>query len=176
MGRGSLQDNSSWHQQTEEGTRRGRSSPDNTYETRDQKRARRRFMETVRLHNAALYRYGTLDVSTVGELGDPGFARLTRNASRRESFNVQRTLQLARDCKYLSTTVKLEIGTEIFTTTGHSLLDPGYTSILIWQALGNNDTLPKFTPDERVHIQEVRRSRYPWCVIDNRIACCVYTR
>jgi len=45
---------------------------------------------------------------------------------------------------------------EIFTVTGHSLLSPGYTSILTWQALGNNDTLPKFTSDEKVNIQEVK--------------------
>lgn len=64
-------------------------------------------------------------------------------------------LQLAPDCKYLSTTVKFEIGMEIFTATGYSLLDPGYTNILTWQALGNNDTLPKFTPGESVNIQEV---------------------
>jgi len=45
---------------------------------------------------------------------------------------------------------------EIFTVTGHSLLSPGYTSILTWQALGNSDTLPKFTSDEKVNIQEVK--------------------
>jgi len=45
---------------------------------------------------------------------------------------------------------------EIFTATGHSLLSPGYTSILTWQALGNNDTLPKFISDENVNIQEVK--------------------
>lgn len=56
----------------------------------------------------------------------------------------------------MSTTIKFEIGIEIFTATGHSLLSPGYTSILTWQALGNNDTLPKFTLDEKVNIQEVR--------------------
>lgn len=44
---------------------------------------------------------------------------------------------------------------ETFTTTGHSLLDPGYTSILTWQTLGSSDTLPKFTPEEKVNIQEV---------------------
>lgn len=53
--------------------------------------------------------------------------------------------------------MKFEIGMEIFTTTGHSLLDPGYTSILTWQALGNNDTLPKFTSDEKVNMQEVKK-------------------
>lgn len=45
---------------------------------------------------------------------------------------------------------------EIFTATGHSLLSPGYTSLLTWQALGSSDTLPKFTPDEKVNIQEVK--------------------
>lgn len=55
----------------------------------------------------------------------------------------------------MSTTVKFEIGMEIFTATGHSLLDPGYTNILTWQALGSSDTLPKFTPEEKVTIQEV---------------------
>lgn len=45
---------------------------------------------------------------------------------------------------------------EIFTVTGHSLLNPGYTSILTWQALGSSDTLPKFISDEKVNIQEVK--------------------
>lgn len=44
---------------------------------------------------------------------------------------------------------------EIFTANGHSLLDLGYTSILPWQALGSNDTLPRFTASEKVNIQEV---------------------
>ncbi|XP_043249264.1 DNA topoisomerase 3-beta-1 isoform X2 [Colletes gigas] len=63
---------------------------------------------------------------------------------------------LAQDCKYLSTTVKFEIGMETFTANGHSLVDPGYTSILTWQALGSNDILPRFTPGERVNIQETK--------------------
>lgn len=64
-------------------------------------------------------------------------------------------MQLAHDCKYLSTTVKFEIGMEVFTANGHSSIDPGYTNILTWQALGSNDTLPRFTPGEKVNIQEV---------------------
>lgn len=73
--------------------------------------------------------------------------------------------KLARDCKYLSTTVKFEIGMEIFTTTGHSLLSPGYTSILTWQALGSSDTLPKFTPDEQVNVQEVKKRLYSYYIL-----------
>lgn len=63
--------------------------------------------------------------------------------------------QLAKDCKYLSTTAKFEIGMETFTVTGHSLIDPGYTSLLTWQALSNNESLPRFSIGERVKIQEV---------------------
>lgn len=44
---------------------------------------------------------------------------------------------------------------EVFTANGHSSIDPGYTNILTWQALGSNDTLPRFTPGEKVNIQEV---------------------
>lgn len=69
-------------------------------------------------------------------------------------------MQLAQDCKYLSTTAKFEIGMEIFTANGHTLLDPGYINILTWQAFGSNDTLPRFTPGERVNIQEVHNIQY----------------
>ncbi|KAJ8675437.1 hypothetical protein QAD02_011223 [Eretmocerus hayati] len=63
---------------------------------------------------------------------------------------------LARDCKYLSTTVKIEIGMETFTVTGHSLIDPGYTSLLTWQALSNNESLPKFSIGDSVKIGDVK--------------------
>ncbi|XP_011298257.1 DNA topoisomerase 3-beta-1 [Fopius arisanus] len=63
---------------------------------------------------------------------------------------------LAKDCKYLSTTVKFEIGIESFSLTGTSLIDPGYTSLLTWQALGANEGLPRFTIGERVNIQDAK--------------------
>lgn len=42
---------------------------------------------------------------------------------------------VARDCKYLSTTVVFDINDEIFTTTGKTLLDPGYTTVMTWQVI-----------------------------------------
>ncbi|XP_046748584.1 DNA topoisomerase 3-beta-1 [Diprion similis] len=63
---------------------------------------------------------------------------------------------VAFDCKYLSTTVKFEIGTETFTAVGKTLLDPGYTTVLTWQAFGANETLPKFTSGENANIHEVK--------------------
>lgn len=68
--------------------------------------------------------------------------------------------QVARDCKYLSTVIKFEIGMELFTATGRTLLDPGYTSILTWQSLGTNDTLPKISFGDKVDIQEVNHIIY----------------
>lgn len=63
---------------------------------------------------------------------------------------------VAFDCKYLSTTAKFEVGTETFSATGKTLLDPGYTTVLTWQAFGANETLPKFTTGESVNIHEVK--------------------
>lgn len=63
---------------------------------------------------------------------------------------------LAKDCKYLSTTIKFEVGMEIFTLTGQSLIDPGYTSLLTWQSLGGNDCLPRFNPGDRVVIHDAK--------------------
>lgn len=40
---------------------------------------------------------------------------------------------LAKDCKYLSTVVTISINEELFTITGKTLLDPGYTSVMTWQ-------------------------------------------
>lgn len=39
---------------------------------------------------------------------------------------------LARDCKYLSTTATLVINEEVFTVTGKTLLDPGFTTVMPW--------------------------------------------
>ncbi|XP_014227771.1 DNA topoisomerase 3-beta-1 [Trichogramma pretiosum] len=63
---------------------------------------------------------------------------------------------LARDCKYLSTTAKLEVGTETFSITGNSLIDPGYTSLLTWQALSSNESFPRFSIGDKVKIVDAK--------------------
>ncbi|KAF7997780.1 hypothetical protein HCN44_009178 [Aphidius gifuensis] len=63
---------------------------------------------------------------------------------------------LAKDCKYLSTTVKFEIGMETFTLTGQTLIDPGYTSLLTWQSMTNSESLPKFNPGDYVNINDAK--------------------
>ena len=40
------------------------------------------------------------------------------------------------NCKYATTTVNLKIGAEKFTFSGKKLIDPGFTAVMTWQALG----------------------------------------
>lgn len=40
---------------------------------------------------------------------------------------------VAKDCRYLSTTVTFKINSETFTTSGKTLIDPGFTTIMTWQ-------------------------------------------
>ncbi|XP_026275086.1 DNA topoisomerase 3-beta-1 [Frankliniella occidentalis] len=63
---------------------------------------------------------------------------------------------LSKDCTYLSTTATFQIGNETFTCTGKTLLDPGYTVVMHWQALGKNETVPNFAEGLTYEIQDVR--------------------
>ncbi|KAK6626129.1 DNA topoisomerase 3-beta-1 [Polyplax serrata] len=59
-------------------------------------------------------------------------------------------------CKFLHTTVTFKVGPETFKITGKSLLEPGYTAIMPWEALNKTETLPKFTVDMVVSISDVK--------------------
>ncbi|KAK5643331.1 hypothetical protein RI129_007176 [Pyrocoelia pectoralis] len=63
---------------------------------------------------------------------------------------------LAKDCLYLTTTVTFSVGEEVFSATGKSLIEPGYTTVMTWQAFGRNEILPTFTAQEMVPISDVR--------------------
>ncbi|XP_050303621.1 DNA topoisomerase 3-beta-1 [Anthonomus grandis grandis] len=67
---------------------------------------------------------------------------------------------LAKDCKYLSTSIKIIINNEVFYITGKTLIDPGYTSLMTWQALGKNEIVPKFVENETVPIQNARLTEH----------------
>ena len=52
------------------------------------------------------------------------------------------------DCKYETTTVVFSIGDEKFTTHASRVIDPGYTRVFTWQAIGgdsNSDDGPDVT-------------------------------
>ena len=60
------------------------------------------------------------------------------------------------DCKYLQTVVSFDVGGEEFSSTGKTLIDPGFTSLMTWQALSAEEKLPKFTVGQKCQIEEVR--------------------
>lgn len=57
--------------------------------------------------------------------------------------------------KYLHTVVHFQIGEETFTCSGKSLLDPGYTKVMTWQALDAEETLPDMKQGVVCKISEV---------------------
>lgn len=63
---------------------------------------------------------------------------------------------VAKDCKYLSCTATLDIGGELFSSTGKSLIDPGFTKVMHWQALSKNEILPPFTKGEIVPLIDAK--------------------
>lgn len=63
---------------------------------------------------------------------------------------------VSRDLKYKTTTAKLKIGYETFSTTASILIDPGFTKIMTWQAFGKNDTIPPFAEGEIHQINDVK--------------------
>ncbi|XP_052821520.1 DNA topoisomerase 3-beta-1 isoform X2 [Octopus bimaculoides] len=60
------------------------------------------------------------------------------------------------DCRYMQTTIYFEIGQEKFTCTGNILSDPGYTAIMTWQAITDDEELPPFVKGENYNVSEVR--------------------
>ncbi|XP_022920150.1 DNA topoisomerase 3-beta-1 [Onthophagus taurus] len=67
---------------------------------------------------------------------------------------------VSKDCKYLSTTITFLINQEIFTATGKTLIDPGFTTIMTWQAFGKNEIVPNLFENDLVPIQETKLVEY----------------
>ncbi|MEW8341972.1 MAG: DNA topoisomerase [Candidatus Thiodiazotropha taylori] len=63
--------------------------------------------------------------------------------------------QLSPDCRYLQTTVFFEIGAEKFSYTGKQLIDPGYTSVMPWQALTSDEKMPEFKREQICPVNDV---------------------
>ncbi|XP_047507915.1 DNA topoisomerase 3-beta-1 isoform X2 [Pieris napi] len=63
---------------------------------------------------------------------------------------------LSRDCRFLSTVITFEVGTETFSYTGNTLVDPGYTEIMHWQAFGKDEFVPTLNVGEELRAHEHR--------------------
>ncbi|XP_067654997.1 DNA topoisomerase 3-beta-1-like [Haliotis asinina] len=60
------------------------------------------------------------------------------------------------DCTYLQTTVSFEIGAELFSCAGKTLLDPGFTEVMTWQAITSDEEMPRFHRDQMLPFKEVK--------------------
>lgn len=63
---------------------------------------------------------------------------------------------LAKDLRYKQTTATIQVGTEWFTYTTNVLIDPGYTTIMTWQAFDANQLTPPFSRGETIKINDMR--------------------
>ncbi len=63
------------------------------------------------------------------------------------------------NCKYLSTVVSLRIGSENFSFSGKKLLDPGFTGVMTWQALTDEESVPQqLAAGDALTVKDVRLS------------------
>lgn len=64
---------------------------------------------------------------------------------------------LSRNCKYLSTVITITIGDESFSMTGKKTIDPGFTAVMTWQTLLEDDeNLPTVNKGDQLIIDDVR--------------------
>lgn len=73
---------------------------------------------------------------------------------------------LSKDCKYLSTKATFIINEEVFTTSGKTLLDPGFTKVMTWQELGKGEIVPTFKTNDNVPILESKLTEHQTCPPD----------
>jgi len=65
--------------------------------------------------------------------------------------------QVSSDCRYLQTSVVFEVGGEVFACTGKTVVDPGYTAVMSWQAIPPDEDLPSACEvGQTLSIKEVR--------------------
>ena len=64
--------------------------------------------------------------------------------------------QVSADCKYLQTTISLEVGDEKFTCSGKTLIHAGFTQFMPWQAISTEENMPAFRRDDAYPVDDVR--------------------
>ena len=60
------------------------------------------------------------------------------------------------NCKYLLTTVYFDINGESFTFAGKKLTEPGFTNVMTWQALNEEEVVPTLNKGEKLEVKEVK--------------------
>ncbi|XP_016363606.1 DNA topoisomerase 3-beta-1-like [Sinocyclocheilus anshuiensis] len=60
------------------------------------------------------------------------------------------------DCKYLQTTISFSIGTESFTCSGKTLISAGYTEVMPWQGIAQEEALPVCERGDTFTVDEIK--------------------
>lgn len=65
---------------------------------------------------------------------------------------------LMPDCVYLSTTISVAVGSENFSISGKQLIDPGFTKVMDWLALQDEENLPDLKSGDDLAVTEAKLS------------------
>ncbi|CAF3135019.1 unnamed protein product [Rotaria socialis] len=60
------------------------------------------------------------------------------------------------DCVYEETTVLFDASDETFSLSGKNVIEPGFTSIMSWKRLSNDEPIPSFTANEIFTIEDIK--------------------
>lgn len=60
------------------------------------------------------------------------------------------------NCKYQSTMIKFDIGGEKFSYTGKKVTDLGYTAVMNWQAITDEESVPNLNKNDVIDVTEVK--------------------
>ena len=63
---------------------------------------------------------------------------------------------VSTNCKYDQTSVSIDCGGEKFSLTGKKVTDPGFTSIMSWQAIPPDESLPNLSQGAKLSVKEVK--------------------
>ena len=64
--------------------------------------------------------------------------------------------QVSPDCTYEETTIAFEGGKESFTLSGKNVTEFGFTAIMSWKRISDDELMPAFTVNETYPIQDIR--------------------
>ena len=62
---------------------------------------------------------------------------------------------MSADCRYLQTTIYLDVDNEHFTCSGKTLISAGFTRFMPWQAIATEENMPAFQRDDVYPIDDV---------------------
>lgn len=63
--------------------------------------------------------------------------------------------QVSPNCVYLQKTVYFEIGSEKFSCSGKAVVDLGFTAIMPWLQIQDDEEIPPLKQDDKLAVDEV---------------------